>query len=466
MRSTVCPTCKGLIGEQTIGHHKCVSTKICQDCGTEKLISKFLGHASSIDGHRNSCEDCQNKHDQQQSLETKQRRERQDQERQLLYKQRHFVKEHGYHWKKEMIGDDEWEHEGFQLYTPDWKPITLEKAIEELAARGIELGTHPSHEDDSSERHNYHDQYKSNRIPEPEFRQQNDLLREYGYRWRPSFTNGVKQFKLYSPQGNLTIPEKALEEIAALQREGKKPRVQLSREQQIIAKPMFNSHGYYWSDPRRTKDFRLLDRYGNPIWDERRLWLDMQAFPTRYDQEQQEARLSALQLARDLVVHDTLILDTETTGVGGEYEEIVELAILRLDGTKVFYSLIHADEEISEEATAKSGITNEMLATSPTFPEVWQTVSSLIEDKQVAMFPADFDKRILAEEAEHYGLSIPVYEPVCLMRMFMAIVPGKRCRLQDACEHFGIAPSNHRATEDAEVTRQLLLEMAQVSQNL
>src|SRR5258708_17415818 len=101
MKSTICPTCKGLIGEQTVGYHKCVSTKICKDCGTEKPISKFQGYASSVDGHRNSCEDCQNKHQQQQSLETKQSRERQDQERQLLYQQKRFVKEQGYHWRKE-----------------------------------------------------------------------------------------------------------------------------------------------------------------------------------------------------------------------------------------------------------------------------------------------------------------------------------------------------------------------------
>jgi DNA polymerase III epsilon subunit-like protein len=83
----------------------------------------------------------------------------------------------------------------------------------------------------------------------------------------------------------------------------------------------------------------------------------------------------------------------------------------------------------------------------------------LIRGKQVAIWNADFDKRILAEEAEHQHLSVPMYRPVCLMRLYMAIVTEGRYRLQDACEHFGIEPSNHRATTDAEVTRQLLLQI-------
>jgi DNA polymerase III epsilon subunit family exonuclease len=198
-----------------------------------------------------------------------------------------------------------------------------------------------------------------------------------------------------------------------------------------------------------------------PIANPDRLWNDIQANPQKYEQAGKRARERALQKIRELVEEEsTLILDCETTGAVEAYEEVVELAILKIDGTVLFHSLVSCKMRIHPDATKTHGITPAMLTNAPSFPEIWKTVSSLLEGKHVVIYNANFDVRILEGEAEHYGLPLPTYYPHCLMRMYMAVVVEGKYQLASACGHFGVEVPPHRGTEDAEATRQLLLKMA------
>jgi len=286
---------------------------------------------------------------------------------------------------------------------------------------------------------------------------QNTMLREYGFHWRRG--GYENNFQLYDRNNSVVSLHEA---ISSIENGLTKipPSHQTDRNER---NRLFRKNGYYWSNPYRDKDWVLINRHGKVVqMNEYELYDFIFANPERYQHEREKSCIEALQLAHDLVENDALILDCETTGAGGKREEMVEVSILRLDGTVLFHSLVQCNGRIATEATEKSGITNDMLANAPSFPEVWVSIAQLISGKQVAMYNAIFDMRILDEEAEYYHLAVPMYEPVCLMRMYMAIVTEGRYRLQDACEHFGIEASNHRAGTDAEVTRQLLLKMSEV----
>ncbi len=237
-----------------------------------------------------------------------------------------------------------------------------------------------------------------------------------------------------------------------------------SSEERAYRNSIYRRYGYYWSKPHRTADWQLLDRRGMPVASPDRLWNDIQANPQKYEQAAKRAREFALQKIRQLVEEEsTLILDCETTGAEEEYEEVVELAILKIDGTVLFHSLVSSKMRIHPDATKTHGITPAMLTDAPSFPEIWKTVSPLLEGKHVVIYNANFDVRILAKEAEYYGLTVPTYYPHCLMRMYMAVVVEGKYQLAVACEHFGVETPPHRGTQDAEATRQLLLKMAMIT---
>lgn len=74
--------------------------------------------------------------------------------------------------------------------------------------------------------------------------------------------------------------------------------------------------------------------------------------------------------AQELLSTDTVVLlDTETTGVG-EDAEIIEIAILDVDGTQLLNTLVRPTQPIPAEATAIHRITDKMVASAPTWPEV------------------------------------------------------------------------------------------------
>ena len=72
-------------------------------------------------------------------------------------------------------------------------------------------------------------------------------------------------------------------------------------------------------------------------------------------------------------------------------------------------------------------------------------------------YNADFDRRLLEQTAERYGLDMPVAEWRCVMRGY---AEGRRSlALSEACRREGIAVGEHRALGDARVARELVLCM-------
>lgn len=180
----------------------------------------------------------------------------------------------------------------------------------------------------------------------------------------------------------------------------------------------------------------------------------------------------AILLARKLVELKPLILDTETTGLDSS-AEVVELAIVDIYGRVLMNSMIKPRAPVPARATEIHGITDAMLEHEPAFADVWALAKQHLQDREVVIYNADYDRRIIAQskalnnvETTHTAMA----HTSCMMHLY-AQYYGEWRRgsyswqsLNNALSQQGIklSPSHtpHRALADAEATRLLLLHIA------
>lgn len=89
-----------------------------------------------------------------------------------------------------------------------------------------------------------------------------------------------------------------------------------------------------------------------------------------------------------------VILDTETTGLWNA--EIVDIAVIDKSGP-LLNTLVKPKNSIPAGATEIHGITNEMVAEAPTWPEVWEQLHPILKDKTVLIYNEEFDIRVMKE---------------------------------------------------------------------
>lgn len=104
-----------------------------------------------------------------------------------------------------------------------------------------------------------------------------------------------------------------------------------------------------------------------------------------------------------------VFFDLETTGIQIASDRIVEISILKIfqNGNKESKTwLVNPEMEIPKEASDIHGITNEKVVTEPTFNELAQEVSEMIEGCDLAGFNSNrFDIPLLAEEMLRAGVN-------------------------------------------------------------
>lgn len=100
--------------------------------------------------------------------------------------------------------------------------------------------------------------------------------------------------------------------------------------------------------------------------------------------------------------------DLETTGINITTDRIVEIAIFKVypNGNKESKTwLVNPTIPIPAETTAIHGISNEKVASEPTFAELASAVYNMIKDSDLAGFNSDrFDIPLLAEELLRAGV--------------------------------------------------------------
>lgn len=177
--------------------------------------------------------------------------------------------------------------------------------------------------------------------------------------------------------------------------------------------------------------------------------------------------------AREWVDADPLFLDTETTGLDW-LAQVCEIAVVNLRGEVLMNTLVKPTCPIPAEASRVHGITDEMVASAPDWiNNVAEELHTLIRDRTVIIYNADYDLRVLGQTAEAVG--VPGFAPgrttfYCAMNAYAEFYGEwndyhqsyRWQSLSNAAKQCGltIPPNLHRALADAELTRQLVLHMA------
>lgn len=180
----------------------------------------------------------------------------------------------------------------------------------------------------------------------------------------------------------------------------------------------------------------------------------------------------------DFFPTEHIILDLETTGLSPEFDEIIEVAMVKInDGQEIsrFQSLVkprkyhlnlddddddtpyYVDEFISE----LTGITNEMLETAPSFNDLSEEVYSFIGDLPIVGHNIHFDLNFLIDNLDD-AIQKPLMNPYFdLLRISRRLFPElKNHKLSTLAEHFQISSEgHHRALADCTITKQIFDEV-------
>jgi len=180
----------------------------------------------------------------------------------------------------------------------------------------------------------------------------------------------------------------------------------------------------------------------------------------------------ALWAAGLLSLPDVVFLDTETTGLDGR-AEIVEIAVLDVSGAVLLETLVRPSGQIPREVIAIHGITDDLVAGAPRWPEVYPLLTQVLAERTIVVYNAAFDERILAQTNARHGLPPAASGWHCAMQGYAAWAGQRHARyggfrwhkLDVALAAFGHtpAPDAHRARADADACRLVMHGMAQSS---
>lgn len=150
-----------------------------------------------------------------------------------------------------------------------------------------------------------------------------------------------------------------------------------------------------------------------------------------------------------------VILDTETTGLY-EDDEVIEIAIIDLDGNVLLNTRINTDIPISEGAYEVHHIKKEDLKDKPYFKDINDTVSKILKGKEVLIFNASFD----TEKMMQSGYTGEI-NSMCLMELYRTYMNAAyRISLQNALSYQSInIVQDHSALGDCICCLELLKSM-------
>ena len=156
------------------------------------------------------------------------------------------------------------------------------------------------------------------------------------------------------------------------------------------------------------------------------------------------------------------VVDVETTGTSVEADEIVSLAVLRLDADgrelERFASLVRPAGPIPAEATAVHGIDDASVRGAPTFAELAPEFLALLEGAVFVAHNADFDLPLVQHAFARAGARYLPSGVACTLDAFRLLEPTERShRLESVCERHGVELDDaHDARDDALATVELL----------
>jgi DNA polymerase-3 subunit epsilon len=186
---------------------------------------------------------------------------------------------------------------------------------------------------------------------------------------------------------------------------------------------------------------------------------------THYPRSREEAVVRC----REWLSKGAVFVDTETTGLNKD-DEIIENCIVDAYGAILLDSLVKPTKPIPPEATMINGITNKDVMRAPKWPTLYDKVRIILEGRLVIAYNSAFDRRMVCQTNEKYGLAQINATWQCAMITYAGFrgVPTskknrfKHFKLGVAAQQMGIGIETelHRSKADCLLTLELVKAMA------
>lgn len=155
-------------------------------------------------------------------------------------------------------------------------------------------------------------------------------------------------------------------------------------------------------------------------------------------------------------------LDVETTGFDATTERVIEIGMVTFEAGEVterWGSLVNPGKPIPQEVQVLTGITDEDVATAPTFGAVADQIVRRLDGVGICAYNLLFDRRFINAELERCGLEWPPVAPTLDPLIFAKELQKEHRKhpLGEVASRLGLTLENaHRATDDAEVAGRVL----------
>ncbi|MEU4894382.1 DEDDh family exonuclease [Streptomyces sp. NPDC044780] len=148
------------------------------------------------------------------------------------------------------------------------------------------------------------------------------------------------------------------------------------------------------------------------------------------------------------------VVDVETTGLARD-DRIVSAAVYQLDARGAvqdhWYTLVNPQRDPGPVWI--HGLTAEMLADAPRFPEIAGELSERLADRVLVAHNAAFDWSMLAREYARTKSTAPVRQRLCTIALSKELgLPLPNHKLETLAAHYGVVQRRaHHALDDARV---------------
>ena len=172
-----------------------------------------------------------------------------------------------------------------------------------------------------------------------------------------------------------------------------------------------------------------------------------------------------------LIEEDVVILDTETTGLSPQENELIEISAAVLSGREItdrFDTFVHPTTLIPAEITELTGIKNADVAHAPDARTAVAQLAEFVGGRPVVAHNATFDRTFIESVKGGVDVSSIWIDSLALSRIALPRLASHK--LSYIAEVFGCSAVSHRATDDVDalagVWRVLLTALADLPEGL
>ncbi|WP_458863627.1 3'-5' exonuclease [Acidaminobacterium chupaoyuni] len=156
-----------------------------------------------------------------------------------------------------------------------------------------------------------------------------------------------------------------------------------------------------------------------------------------------------------------IAFDVETPNYANDRISAIGISVVE-EGkiTDEFYSLVNPETHFDLFNIQLTGITPQMTANQPSFPQLWQKILPLMGSGLLIAHNAPFDMGVLAKCLNHYEIEWqPVAHYACTCAMGRVCYPNLyNHKLNTLCDHLRLDLDHHNAGSDSRACAELLMD--------